>query len=58
MSAPRLVPARLRLADVVRVGGYGLRSRPTRAVLSALGIAIGIAAMVSVMGISEAFPIL
>jgi putative ABC transport system permease protein len=48
----RLKPARLALADVVRVGGYGLRSRPMRVFLSALGIAIGIAAMVGVVGIS------
>jgi putative ABC transport system permease protein len=34
------------------VGGTGLRSRPLRVVLSALGIAIGIAAMVAVVGIS------
>ncbi|MFJ2647246.1 ABC transporter permease [Streptomyces sp. NPDC087420] len=40
-------------ADVVRVGGSGLRSRPMRVFLSALGIAIGIAAMVSVVGISS-----
>jgi putative ABC transport system permease protein len=39
-------------ADVVRVGGAGLRTRPLRAFLSALGIAIGIAAMVAVVGIS------
>jgi putative ABC transport system permease protein len=52
MSAPRLVPARLAPADLIRVGGYGLRSRPLRAFLSALGIAIGIAAMVGVVGIS------
>ena len=39
-------------ADVVRVSLYGLRSRPLRVVLSALGIAIGIAAMVGVVGIS------
>ncbi|MCZ9344292.1 ABC transporter permease, partial [Streptomyces sp. TRM76130] len=39
-------------ADVVRVGGSGLRSRPMRVFLSALGIAIGIAAMVGVVGIS------
>jgi putative ABC transport system permease protein len=38
---------------VVRVGGHGLRTRPLRAVLSALGIAIGIAAMVAVVGISS-----
>ncbi|ROT27974.1 ABC transporter permease [Micromonospora sp. HM5-17] len=50
---PRLVPARLRPRDVVRVGGVGLRTRPLRAFLSALGIAIGIAAMVSVVGISS-----
>lgn len=31
----------------------GLRARPTRAVLSALGIAIGIAAMIAVLGISS-----
>jgi putative ABC transport system permease protein len=39
--------------DVLRVGAAGLRSRPTRALLSALGIAIGIAAMVAVVGISS-----
>jgi putative ABC transport system permease protein len=38
---------------VLRVGGAGLRTRPLRAFLSALGIAIGIAAMVSVVGISS-----
>jgi putative ABC transport system permease protein len=47
-----LSPPRLRLADLLRVGAIGLRTRPTRAFLSALGIAIGIAAMVSVVGIS------
>ncbi|MBG0567695.1 ABC transporter permease [Actinoplanes aureus] len=45
-------PARLHPADLMRLGGTGLRARPLRAVLSALGIAIGIAAMVSVVGIS------
>lgn len=34
------------------MGGHGLRARPLRVVLSALGIAIGIAAMVAVVGIS------
>jgi putative ABC transport system permease protein len=47
-----LTPARLRPADVMRVGGAGLRTRPLRVFLSALGIAIGIAAMVAVVGIS------
>ena len=48
----RLRPARLRPPDVVRVGSAGLRTRPVRVVLSAVGIAIGIAAMVAVLGIS------
>jgi putative ABC transport system permease protein len=47
-----LSPARLRPPDVLRVGGAGLRTRPLRVFLSALGIAIGIAAMTSVVGIS------
>ncbi len=47
-----LAPARLRPSDVVRSGGSGLRTRPLRVFLSALGIAIGIAAMLSVVGIS------
>jgi len=50
MSVPR--PARLAPADVLRVGAAGLRTRPLRVVLSALGIAIGIAAMLAVVGIS------
>jgi len=45
-------PARLRPRDVIRVGGAGLRARPLRVFLSALGIAIGIAAMIGVVGIS------
>jgi len=48
----RLAGARLGPRDVLRVGGAGLRSRPLRVFLSALGIAIGIAAMISVVGIS------
>ena len=39
--------------DVVRAGSLGLRSRPMRAALSALGISIGIAAIVGVLGISQ-----
>ncbi len=52
-GARRLVPARMRPADIFRVGVVGLRTRPLRAFLSALGIAIGIAAMISVVGISS-----
>jgi putative ABC transport system permease protein len=42
----------MRPPDVLRVGAAGLRARPLRVFLSALGIAIGIAAMVAVVGIS------
>ena len=42
----------LRFGDVPRLGLTGMRSRPGRTVLTALGIAIGIAALVSVVGIS------
>jgi len=47
-----LRPGRLTPFDILRLAGYGLRARPTRVVLSALGIAIGIAAMIAVVGIS------
>lgn len=49
-AAPR--PARLAVGDVARLGAVGLRTRPLRVFLSALGIAIGIAAMLAVVGIS------
>ncbi len=52
MSATIQGPARLSPTDTVRVGASGLTSRPLRSTLSALGIAIGIAAVVSVLGIS------
>jgi putative ABC transport system permease protein len=44
---------RLTPLDVARVASVGLRTRRLRAALSALGVAIGIAAMVAVLGISE-----
>jgi putative ABC transport system permease protein len=47
------VTSRLLPADVVRVGSIGLRTRRLRATLSAVGIAIGIASMVAVLGISQ-----
>jgi putative ABC transport system permease protein len=51
---PRVpTPRRLRLRDLVAVGAGGLASRRLRAALSALGVAIGIAAIVAVLGISE-----
>ena len=48
-----LAPSRLSPRDVLRVGAVGLAARRLRAALSALGIAIGIAAMVAVLAISE-----
>jgi len=45
--------SRLLASDLVRVGAVGLRTRRLRAALSALGIAIGIASMVAVLGLSE-----
>jgi putative ABC transport system permease protein len=46
-------PSRITGADLARVGTVGLRARRTRTLLTAIGIAIGIAAMVGVLGISE-----
>jgi len=43
----------LRPSDAVRVSLVGLKTRTTRAILSALGITIGIASMVAVLGLSE-----
>jgi len=44
---------RLRPRDGLRVASVGLRARPLRAALSALGIAIGTAAIVGVLGLSS-----
>jgi putative ABC transport system permease protein len=46
-------PARLRLTDLARLAVVGLRTRKLRAALSALGIAIGVAAIVAVLGLSS-----
>lgn len=54
MAATDQSPAsKLRVSDVVRVGASGPRARKTRTALSALGISIGIAALVGVLGLSE-----
>jgi len=45
--------ARLRTVDLLRLAGVGLRTRKLRAGLSALGIAIGVAAIVAVLGLSS-----
>jgi putative ABC transport system permease protein len=43
---------RLEVSDLVRLSTVGLRTRKLRAGLSALGIAIGVAAIVAVLGLS------
>lgn len=43
---------RLRFTDLARLSSIGLRTRKLRATLSALGIAIGVAAVVAVLGLS------
>jgi putative ABC transport system permease protein len=48
-----LEPKRLRPRDLFRVAAVGLRTRKLRAGLSALGIAIGVAAIVAVLGLSS-----
>ena len=48
-----LAPSRLRLSEVIRVGLASLATRKLRSALSAVGIAIGIASLVSVLGLSE-----
>jgi putative ABC transport system permease protein len=48
LALPRLQPA-----DIARVASVGLRTRRLRASLSALGIAIGVAAIVAVLGLSS-----
>src|SRR5262249_60378281 len=48
----RPVPARLRPAARARLAAVGLRTRKLRAALSALGIALGVAAIVAVLGLS------
>jgi putative ABC transport system permease protein len=52
-AAASLTPRRLRPADLARVASVGLRTRKLRAGLSALGISIGVAAIVAVLGLSE-----
>ena len=45
--------ARLRITDLARLAVVGIRTRKLRAALSALGIAIGVAAIVAVLGLSS-----
>ncbi|MEV6304856.1 ABC transporter permease [Actinoplanes sp. NPDC051861] len=48
----RLRAARLSPIDLARLGVAGLRARPLRVFLATLGIAIGIAAMLAVVGVT------
>lgn len=48
-----LAPTRLAPRDIFRVASIGLRTRRLRAGLSGLGIMIGIASLVAVLGITE-----
>lgn len=47
------VVRRMPLPDLLRLGARGLTVRPGRTALSALGIALGITALVGVLGLSE-----
>src|ERR1700761_3076098 len=47
------VRRRLEASDLARLSTIGLRTRKLRAGLSALGIAIGVAAIVAVLGLSS-----
>jgi len=53
VQRPRNDVSRLRAADLAGLAGLGLRIRRLRAALSALGICIGIAAIVGVLGITQ-----
>ena len=52
MTAVPVRVRKLRAADLARLALVGLRTRKLRTALSALGIAIGVAAIVAVLGIS------
>ncbi len=52
MTPSALDRRRLQLSDLTRLSIVGLRTRKIRAGLSALGIAIGVAAIVAVLGLS------
>jgi len=53
VPTPELPRSVLRARDLLPTGTLGLRSRKLRALLSGLGIAIGIAAIVAVLGVTR-----
>ncbi|MEM1332509.1 MAG: ABC transporter permease, partial [Actinomycetota bacterium] len=52
-TRPRRLRSKVRARDQIATGTHGLRARRGRTFLTAIGIAIGIASMVAVMGISS-----
>jgi putative ABC transport system permease protein len=52
VTVTAVAPSRLHVLDLIRLATLGLRTRKLRAALSALGIAIGVAAIVAVLGLS------
>lgn len=52
-GAGRIPPSRLHIRDLLSIGLVGIAARKVRSTLTAAGIAIGIAAMVAVLSISE-----
>jgi putative ABC transport system permease protein len=54
MSVDTVLPLPLRGRDLLSVASLGLRTRRMRALLSGIGIAIGVASVVGVLGISTA----
>jgi putative ABC transport system permease protein len=52
-STAALIATKLRAGDLARVASVGIRTRRLRAALSALGIAIGVGAIVAVLGLSS-----
>ena len=55
MSSPE-ARSRLRAVDAIRAGVIGWRTRRLRSILTALGVAIGVAAVVAVAGITASSP--
>jgi putative ABC transport system permease protein len=53
MTSVTVAPRRLTSRDLARLASVGLRTRRLRAALSALGIAIGVGAIVAVLGLSS-----
>ncbi|GAA1406097.1 ABC transporter permease [Catellatospora coxensis] len=52
MSAAEVAPSRLRIRDLAGEGVAGLRARPARTALTALGTVLGVAAFVAVLGLT------